>query len=388
MTFELFYPMTNPSKPIKVLQLGSPTGLYGAERWILALIKHLDPQKIESLVGVIKDEPGLEAPLCKEAEKLGFKTHQFEAFGKINFGVIKLIRQFLLQEKIDILHTHFYKTDIIGFLATRGTPCKIISTPHGWSKKMDFKLWCYEMLDRLVFAFLDRVAPLSEDLHAPLTKIPGLDKKLCFIRNGVDLSEIIQSFEVNSALVEQKRAGNFILGYIGQLIPRKGLDTLLKALAMVGDIPWKFFLVGDGPQREELEGLAAELGIKDNIYFMGFRQDRLDFLRGFDVFILPSRLEGIPRCLMEAMAAGVPIVASDIPGCNDLIKDQKTGLLFELDDHGMLAETIQKIATHHELRARIAHEAKAHVNEFYSAARMAKEYETLFFQMIKCQPTK
>lgn len=372
---------TNTKNPLRVLQLGSPTGLYGAERWILALIKHLNAQKVESVVGVIKDEPDLESPLCQEAEKNGFKTHQFEAPGKINFSVIKQIRQFIVQERIDILHTHFYKTDIIGFWATRGTNCKIISTPHGWSKKMDFKLWCYEMMDRMTFPFLNAVAPLSEDLYCPLKKIPGLNGKLHFIRNGVDLSEIMQSNSVNGSLLEEKKTGNFIIGYIGQLIPRKGLDTLFKALANVNKISWKLFLIGDGPQKNELEELAEQLRLKENIYFKGFRQDRLDFLRGFDSFILPSRLEGIPRCLMESMAAGVPVIASDIPGCNDLVKDMETGLLFELDNPTDLADKIQKMLNSEALRTTITQNAEQYIKKHYSASRMAMEYETLFFQL-------
>ena len=79
-----------------------------------------------------------------------------------------------------------------------------------------------------------------------------------------------------------------------------------------------------GEQKAELQALARELGIENQVHFLGFRTDRLSLLKGFDVFVLPSTLEGIPRCLMEAMTAGIPIIASDIPGCNDLIKHEKT----------------------------------------------------------------
>ena len=160
-------PPTN--KPIKVLQLGSPTGMYGAERWILALIKHLDPQKVTSIVGVIKDDDNQDAPLCQEAEKLGFRTQFFEAHGKINFSVIKQLREFIRQEKLDILHTHFYKTDIIGLLATRGTTCKIISTPHGWTESPDFKLRLYEAIDRMVFPFRNDNLKLTTCANPKLT---------------------------------------------------------------------------------------------------------------------------------------------------------------------------------------------------------------------------
>jgi glycosyltransferase involved in cell wall biosynthesis len=367
---------------IRVLQLGSPTGLYGAERWILALVKHLDAARVESVVSVIKDEDEQDAPLCKEAEKLGFKTHLFEGHGKVNFKIIRQIHRFIVQENITILHTHFYKTDIIGYLATRGTSCKIVSTPHGWSKEMDFKLCCYEILDRLIFPLLDAVVPLSEDLYGSLAKIPGLRKKLFFIRNCVDLSEIAESKTINPGLLEQKQCGNFIIGYIGQLITRKGLDTLFHALAEVKSFSWHLYLIGDGPQRADLEYIARQKGILERIHFMGFREDRLYFLNGFDVFVLPSRLEGIPRCLMEAMGAGVPIIASNIPGCNDLVSDKETGLLFEVDDHIVLTTTINKILESCRLRKRLAQNATDYVRQNCSALRLAKEYEYFYDEIV------
>jgi len=369
--------MTKTAK-LRVLQLGSPAGLYGAERWILALVKHLNSERFESIVSVIKDDVGQNAPLCQEAKKMGFSVHLFEGQGKVNFNVVCQLHRFIVQNNINVLHTHFYKTDYIGYLATRRTKCKIVSTPHGWSKKMDAKLWCYEMLDRLIFPFLDAVAPLSEELYAPLAKIPGMRDKLYFIRNGVDLSEIVESQAINPDLLEQKRLGAFILGYIGQLIPRKGLDTLIKALARVKCLPWRLYLIGDGPQKEELKEIARKEGILKQIHFMGFRQDRIDFLRGFDAFILPSRLEGIPRCLMEAMGVGVPAIASNIPGCNDLIQDQRTGVLFDVDDDAMLATIIEKLAEANGLRQRLAFNAMDYVHKFYSATRMAEDYEALY----------
>ena len=369
-------------KPIKVLQLGSPSGLYGAERWILALIKYIDPQQVVSVVGVIKDDPKQDAKLCQEAKALGFQTIEFEAHGRVNFSTIQQLRRYLVDEKIDILHTHFYKTDIIGLLATRGISCKIISTPHGWSKNIDFKLWCYEMLDRMAFPFMDAVAPLSEDLYQPLKKIPGLDKKLQLITNGVDLSEVRSSDAIHPDVLASKNSGKFILGYIGQLIPRKGLEVLLKALTNVKNVDWKLYLVGEGEQREELQNLCQNMGIDDSVHFVGFRQDRLEFLRGFDVFVLPSRLEGIPRCLMEAMAANVPTIASDIPGCNDLVIHGKTGLLFKVDDHADLSSQVEKLANSEKLRKSLNKTACSFVTENYSAEHMAQKYQKCFFELI------
>lgn len=374
--------MSIDTKPVKVLQLGSPAELYGAERWILALVKNLDPEKITTVVGVIQDQSGQEAKLCKEAAQIGFKTVMIDAPGKVNWSVVKKLRAYLEEERIDVLHTHFYKTDIIGLLAVRGTKCKIISTPHGWSRNIDLKLQCYEILDRLAFLFMDAVAPLSGELCNPLKRFPGLGKKVHFILNGVDLTEVQSSNFIDGLIIEKKQAGKFIIGYIGQLISRKGLDVLLDSLAQLKNVEWELFLIGEGPQREELEQRALELGVVENTHFLGFREDRLAFLRGFDVFVLPSRLEGIPRCLMEAMAAKVPVIASDIPGCNDLIKHGETGLLFHPNDVHDLNNKVYSIAVSKALQSDLIHNAHQLVNRRYSAVRMANEYVALYKQIM------
>jgi len=373
--------MSTHAKPLKVLQLGSPEELYGAERWILALIKNLDPDKVTSIVGVIQDKPGQEAQLCNMAEALGFQTIKIEAPGKINSQAVKKLRAYLKDAEIDILHTHFYKTDLIGLFATRGTNCKIISTPHGWSRKVDLKLQCYEFVDRLAFLFMDAVAPLSEELYKPLRWVPGLAKKLQLVINGVDLTEVQSARDVAAIIAQKKQNGKFIIGYIGQLISRKGLDVLLDSLTLLDTIDWELFLIGEGAQREELEQRASEQGVDASTHFLGFREDRLNFLRGFDVFVLPSRLEGIPRCLMEAMAANVPVIASDIPGCNDLITHGETGLLFTVDNTQELANRLKSVASSSALRKDLANNAHHYVTTSFSAARMADEYVKLYQQL-------
>lgn len=370
------------NKTIKVMHLGSPTGLYGAEHWILALVKHLDPQRVTSIVGVIKDDPEQDGKLCQEADALGFQTKYFKARCRVDLSLIKQLRNYVLDEGIDILHTHFYKSDIIGFLATRGTPCKIISTPHGWTQNPDFKLRIYEIIDRMCFPFLDAVVPLSEDIYSRLAKVPGLRKKLHLIFNGVDIAEINSVQTVHAELLEKREKGIFVLGYIGRLIPGKGLDVLLQALASVQKVQWELFLVGEGPQDEDLKSLSRELGIFDKIRFTGFRLDRLEFLRGFDVFVLPSRSEGTPRCLMESMAAGRAIIASDIPGCKDLIQHEETGLLYEVDNVSMLSEQIEKMAASEVLRHKLSENALAFVGERYSATRMARDYDELYSNIL------
>ncbi|WDP90766.1 MAG: glycosyltransferase [Desulfobacter sp.] len=366
--------------PIKVLQLGSPMGLFGAERWILALIRHLNPVVIDSFVGVVKDDSRADLPdLYREAGEQGFKTVMFHTPGRVNLKSVTQLRRFIFKQKIQILHTHGYKQDAIGYLATRGTGCKIVSTPHGWSKNADFKLMCYEMLDRALFPFLDVVSPLSRELERNLL---FLGRKLHYIGNGVDISEVDSHSGISEKMELWRKKEYFIIGYIGQLIPRKGIDILLRAVSELKEIPWRLAIVGSGEQKEYLCKLSEDLGISSQVRFFGFRDDRLSFLKGFDVFILPSRLEGIPRCLMEAMAAKVPIVASDIPGSNDLIDHNVNGLLFPEEDHATLGMTIERLSRDPRIRRSLALKARKDVEIRFSAVRMAREYEDLFKRLI------
>ncbi|MCG8616077.1 MAG: glycosyltransferase, partial [Desulfobacterales bacterium] len=194
--------------------------------------------------------------------------------------------------------------------------------------------------------------------------------------------EILDHRSTASDLVRWKADGCFIFGFIGQLIRRKGVDVLLKALAGLPDnLNWRAALIGDGDQKTALKAMAADLGIADRVVFFGFRENRLDFLKGFDCFVLPSKMEGIPRCLMEAMTAGIPVVASDIPGCTDLIVDGQTGRLFPVDDVPALQRALQDMMTDGGA-ARYGIRGREHVLSTFSARRMAKDYQRAYISLL------
>lgn len=346
------------NQKIRVLQLGSPTGLYGAERWILALVNNINKIDIQIIVAVILDDPNLNADICKEANKIGVSTKIFKAYGKINWSAVRQLREYIIETNADILHTHGYKTDIIGLLAAQGTCCKLVTTPHGWSKNAGFKLKIYEAIDRFAFCFFNAIVPLSEEIYNGLKHFPCLRKKLHLILNGVDIVDIASVSNIADEIADWKVHDYFVIGYIGQLIYRKGLDVLLKALAKIDLREWRLAIIGDGPEKSELVKLVHNLKLERQVKFFGFRKDRISFLRGFDVFVLPSRLEGVPRCVMEAMATSVPVVASDIPGCRDLIEQDLTGLLFKPDDVDELCQAISNLMTDGDLGSRLATNAK------------------------------
>jgi glycosyltransferase involved in cell wall biosynthesis len=367
---------------IRVLHLGSPTGLYGAERWILALAKHLPTERVESWVGVIKDSPDLEAPLCVHATQLGLRTQLFESHGKLSLSAIFQLRRFIDHNNVDILHSHGYKTDIIGRLATLGSGCVTVATPHGWSTNGGLRLNIYEALNRLAYQFIDVVVPLSTDLYEGLACHPRLRSRLHLIPNAVDLSEF-DAFGVRAESQGLQKNDAFVIGYVGRLISSKRIDTLIRAFHELQVRGKRLEIVGEGPQRTELEQLAAALGESRSVSFLGYREDRVALLRGFDIFVLPSEHEGIPRCLMESMAAGTAVIASNIPGCRDLVEDGITGLLFTAGDEADLSRKIEALFANPDRRAHFALAGRQRVRERYSAKTMATRYLALYDSLLR-----
>ena len=141
-------------------------------------------------------------------------------------------------------------------------------------------------------------------------------------------------------------------------------------------------MLGDGEQREELEQYASQLNSSETIKFLGFQDARLQFLKTFDLFVMASTLEGIPRCLMEAMAMGVPSAAYDIAGIDQLIIHEETGLLAPLGDKEALETCCEKILMDDEYAAELSSNARHYVHEKYSGKRMAQDYTELFQSML------
>lgn len=369
------------SNPIRVLHIAGPGPLYGAERWILALIKAMDNTQVESIISVIDDGRNAEAELCFIGRSLGFKCHVFKAHGRLSLRAIIEIRNFIILNNIHILHTHWYKPDIIGVIASIGTGCKLVSTPHGWSRNADLKLRIYEALGRFAYLFFDCVAPLSKDIDTGLIKLPGLRSKLQLIENGVDLDEIEHALATNKTFPQGNK--RFVIGYMGQLIARKGVDVLIRAIADLKGENIQLVIIGSGPEEQSLKKLAEQLDISGNIDFLGFHTDRLDFLKTFDLFVLPSRQEGIPRAVMEAMGMGIPVIVSNIPGCTDLVCDGINGLIFKVDDYHDLSARIKTVVKDQCLREKIARKGQENIYDNFSSKLMAKGYLKLYSTLLE-----
>ncbi|MFA7159255.1 MAG: glycosyltransferase family 4 protein [Kiritimatiellia bacterium] len=264
------------------------------------------------------------------------------------FGLLRIFRE----ERPAIVHTHTSKAGILGRWAARlaGVPL-IVHTPHGhvfWGYFGRLKTSLFVMLEKITAAVTDRIIALTaqeKEDHLRLRIAPA--RKFEIIHSGVALGDFINP-EVDPAGMRKELGippGAFVAGTAGRLTPVKGHKYLIAAaqkalLTMPGMI---FVFLGDGELLAELKAQADKAGIRDNIMFLGWRQDVAGVMSAFDVFVLPSLNEGMGKVLVEAMAMGKPIVASSVGGIPDLVIHGENGLLVPCADAGAIAGALETL---------------------------------------------
>jgi len=371
------------SRPLNVLQFICPTGFYGAERWILALAKNLKEDEINCCLAVTVEDNSKDLEITRHFMALDRRVFEIPMGGRFDISVVSKLCRLIKKEKMDIIHTHGYKSDILGLIAARFAGIKAVATPHGFENAGDWKLKAYIGLGNQFLKWFDYVVPLSRQLCRDMDHINVKKRKVTYIQNGVDLDEVEEMRLRDEGAIERSQDKKRI-GFVGQIISRKNVFDLLdifESLSQKHD-NLELILLGDGEQREALEVYAKALSSSPSIEFLGFRDDRLDWLKTFDIFVMTSTLEGVPRCLMEAMAMGIPVVAYDIAGIDQLITHEYTGLLAPLGEKEKLATHWEKILFDAEFANQLSNAAREFVYEHFSGQRMAREYTELFKGMV------
>ena len=369
-------------KPLRVLQFICPTGFYGAERWVLAFMRNSERKLMENEL-VVTAEHGSSFQLFDEVTALDLPAHKLEMRSRFDTKAVKQLAKLMQERNIDIIHTHGYKSDLLGLAAAKLAGIKAVCTPHGFENTKDIKLRSFIWAGCQSFRFFDAVVPLSKALMADVLRYGVKSKRAFYIQNGVDLSEIDDVMQSTSKREDQLHSKK-IVGFIGQLISRKNVKALLDIFDELAGKHSELVLhlYGDGESRAELEQYAKTLPSSDRIVFFGFIDNRLEKLKHFDLFAMSSSLEGIPRCLMEAMAMRIPVAAYDIPGVDQLISDNETGRLAPLGNKQALYTAFHDQLFDKDKAQSMAGEARAKIEREFSAKRMTDEYYQLFCDLL------
>ena len=309
-------------------------------------------------------------------------------------GLVRL-NKFLRRQPYHIVHTHTSKAGFVGRLAARlaGVPV-IVHTAHGFafheSSPVSSRLF-YSTLERMASRWCDRIVSVSE-FHRRWAIELGMcsPRRITAIPNGVTAAS--RKCEVGLEELRRQlgvRKGDLLILSMARLAPDKGLEYLIEAAAILLKAGRRvhFVIAGDGPDRDRLEQIARNLGVTDRVVFLGFREDVGDLLAACDLVVLPSLREGLSIALLEAMAAGKPIIATSIGGQREMTSHGDMAWLVRPADTLALSEAILRVSADRALLARLGSCARAVYESYHTEERMLRAYRQLYLELLstKCR---
>jgi glycosyltransferase involved in cell wall biosynthesis len=321
-----------------------------------------------------------DGPVRELYETLGAVVFTFSRRNRWDLTFIYKIRNILLKNKIDIVFAHHFAPLSWSYFATRFTKIKLTHAEHSrWQlEQLQFP---YKMLNRIFISRSEAIVAISKQIEDYYVNTMAVNKnKVHFITNGIDLDRFAR---VNFSGLRDElgiRHEEKVIGMVANIKPLKNHKLLISAFTRVleefNDV-W-LVLVGSDFSGGKVERFATKTEAAERILFLGQRHDVPQLLRIFDIFCLTSVYEGMPLTALEAMAAGVPVIGSDVLGINEIITDNVNGLLFPSNDRQKLAEAILKLLGDEDLRLRLSRAGKFFVKENHCLDYQIKEYENLF----------
>ncbi|MPZ18415.1 MAG: glycosyltransferase [Luteitalea sp.] len=384
----------NRTTALRVLHIIDSAGLYGAERVLLELA--VEQQKLNHIPTIVSiGSPGCgEKPVERAARERGLPVRIVRMLPGPNLRGALQVLHLARDEAADVLHSHGYKGDILlGFLPRRLRSIPLVATVHGYTDVSGLsRMWLYHRVDRLALRCADRVVLV----HRGMTATRGLnrlhDRRWRVIENGIPQAAPVSSASsadtssfVDDDIVRFCKSGSVVIGAIGRLSREKGFDLMLRAVGQIArdrdDVV--VLILGEGRQRAPLERHARDLGLGDRVLMPGYRSNAKDYLRLFDVFVLPSLTEGLPIVLLEAMQAAVPIVASRVGGVPNVLDEGRGGLLVEPGDSSALARAILRCIDDRALASQLAEYSLTQSSSRFSSRVMAELYLELYLELYR-----
>lgn len=356
-------------------------GMGGMEKGVVNLIRHMDPSRFEHVVCVIRSLGVLSDSIPQDRVKLLCLGHTASGFTFLAPRFARIIREC----KPDVVHSRnrgAFEAILAGYWAGS---CSLVHSEHGVeSIDANPEPWRHRQVRRLVYNLADQVCAVSHhlrDYHALRTGFPA--GKIKVIHNGVDTARFRPQEELRRSM--RQRLGiapdEFCIGAVGRLEPVKDIATLLRAAAQMPGLArgCRLLIAGDGREATALGELAQSIPeLKLRTQFVGEIQEIPEFLNALDVYVLPSLFEGICNSLLEAMAVGVPVVATATGGNPEVVIDGQSGLLFPVADAAALAAILERLRLQSDLRARLGEQARLRIRDHFSLESMVAGYEELY----------
>ena len=363
--------------PAKVMLVAIGLGVGGTETHIVELASRLDRSRFTVTVCALK--PG--GTMAQELEKRGVRVLSLNGTGKLDARVILRLFKLLQSEQPDVVQAFLFWANVAARACGRILRAfPVISSYHD---EIVSEGWMVRLVDRLTLSWTNRIVCCSGAVgRSVVSRIGGKIEHCTIIPFGVDIDQ----FEPIAAATRHElglRDSPRVIGTVCRLVePKKGLRFLLQAMAVLarkyGQPPCQLLIVGEGPSRQELELLRDQLKLSAWVVFTGARRDIPRVLHAVDAFVLPSLYEGFGIAILEAMAAGKPVIATAVGGIPEFVLSGETGLLIEPGNVQALADAIDQLLSHPQQAQTMGAKGRIRARESYQISTIVRQHEQIY----------
>lgn len=344
---------------IKVLHVIDHLGYGGAPFVVKNIAERIDSERIETFVCALRTNPEA-IPIQTTLINLGY--HKYNPF--VFFAIAKLCKK----HEINIVHAHLQKSILCCLLASYFCKAKIIIHEHGpifrGGTGFIFRGFLKAFASRATMAIAN-----SQAAQTALVRVGGFDEKsVTVVSNFINLDQLDRTlYDRNEA---RRKLGiadeHIVVGFVGRLDPCKGVDLLIEAAATLcqNDERYRFVIVGDGAQRNELQDQATRLGLNEKIIFTGLCKNTAEVMIAFDMAVAPSRREAFGIAAVELMKMRIPVIASAIGGLVEIVRHEETGLLLDELSPKAITEAVEKLERNSNLRESLKEKAESFSRKF------------------------
>lgn len=365
---------------IHIMHILHSFGIGGLENSLANLINGMDRYKFDHSICVLSDEMAGLAKIARDDVKTFKVRRKFKHDPTLIFRLVQLLKK----ERPDIVRTYNWGA-VEGILAAKISGIKsTVHSEHGFDIGEIVKKKLRRVLARrVIFMYCDRIIVPSLSLRKWLIEdVKVAAERIVYIPNGCDtavfcpgrMPQIRKGFGIKDS--------DIVLGTVGSLKKLKGQDVLLEAFSGIKETGLKLMIVGDGPDKERLASMAEKMGLSGKILLTGSVIKPADIYKSIDIFVLPSLSENSPNCLLEAMATGLPIVATDVGDVSCILDNGTAGVIVQPRDASALTAGIKSLLNNLSMAQEKGRLARKTVEERFSLNKMTSEYEQSYQQIL------
>ena len=370
---------------IRVLELRSVRGTGGGPEKTILHGATLAGDAFGITVCYIRDQRDSVFGIDERARQLGVDYVEIPERHSYDLAAWRCVFSLVRERGIHIVHAHDYKTNLMALAASRRTRATALSTVHGWTGQSFRERRVYYPLDKRVLARFPRLVAVSSEIKRELTRYGASDDKVTVLLNGIDPRAFRRDPARRSAVRTALGLGSedVVIGAVGRLERQKRFDLLLDAFQLLatGRPRLRLVVVGDGSLRQELERHAGQLQVDSRCVWTGHRTDVADLHHAFDLFVQSSEYEGTPNAVLEAMAMGTPIVATDAGGTREVAPPGTHALIVPVGNVRALHDAIEVVLADPSTALSRAASARRRIEHDLSFETRTRRLEAIYAEL-------